>query len=300
MVKFLDLSGWTHKKLWNLAHTEDKERLATIDRESKDNYTKEEVLNVVPMTFLEEFTCVLLFLFGVPGAAFSFPVLLGLVGYLTGNYRLVFTVATIIGVTLSLWPVKFNEESLSSWSSLQILRYFSFKAIYPERLPKDRPYILVAPPHGVFPFGNIATMIAFPSVAGYSFRALAATAAMRAPVFRQLLGTCGAVDASRETATETLKQGLTIGISSGGVAEVFETENDNEVIVLKNRQGIIKLAFATGTAIVPCYLLGNTSLLSSFCWGKPSSPSHQFMKWLSRKTGKSSCFSLFQCVMLLL
>ena len=153
-------------------------------------------------------------------------------------------------------------------------------------MDSKKPYILVAPPHGVFPFGNIATMIAFPSIMGFSFRALAASAAIRMPCFRQLLCTIGAVDASRSTATKMLKKGLTLGISTGGIAEMFETSTDgDEVIVLKNRQGLVKLSMRTGAALVPCYLLGNTHLLSWWCGGEPHSWFNRTLMKLSRKIG---------------
>ena len=149
---------------------------------------------------------------------------------------------------------------------------------------ENKPYILVAPPHEVFPFGNIVTMIAFPSVMGFSFKGLAASAAIRLPIFRQLLGTIGGISASRKSATKALNDNRTIGISTGGVAEVFETNTSaegDEVVVLKSRKGIIKLAFRTGASLVPCYLFGNTHLLSLWTGGRM----HGFFKTLSRKLG---------------
>ena len=63
-----------------------------------------------------------------------------------------------------------------------------------------------------------------------------------------------------------------IGISTGGVAEVFEANSptNKEIIILKNRKGIIKLAFRTGADIVPCYLFGNTKLFSMWTGGSLS------------------------------
>lgn len=282
------------------------EREKAIKRAVKETHTVDEVRRVVPMTFTEELVAVVIFLFGVPGAVFSLPALLLILGYAFQSYRLVLTVGAVVGVTLALWPAPFVESSLSSWAALQILRYFSFKGIFEEPLRKSKSYILVAPPHGVFPFGNIATMIAFPSIMGFSFRALAASAALRMPVFRQLLGTIGATEASRSNAekvmlvmivftlicfirlvfVQMLNRGLTLGISTGGVAEVFETSPDgDEVIVLKSRQGLVRLAFRTGSALVPCYLLGNTHLLSLWCGGPEQSSGRRFLQWLSRKLG---------------
>jgi hypothetical protein len=81
-----------------------------------------------------------------------------------------------------------------------------------------------------------------------------------------------------------LRDNKTIGISTGGVAEIFETNSPtgDEVIVLQSRKGIVKLAFQTGASLVPCYLFGNTKLLSLWtggAWG------HGFFRNLSRRLG---------------
>lgn len=83
---------------------------------------------------------------------------------------------------------------------------------------------------------------------------------------------------------QALNKNHTIGISTGGVAEVFETNSPSgdEVIVLKTRKGIIKLAFRTGASLVPCYLFGNTKLFSLWTGGSWHS---SFKKW-SRRLGE--------------
>lgn len=185
-----------------MAAMTEADRNEAIKKASTKTYNIDDVRRIVPMTFFEEFAAIVVFLFGVPGAVFSIPVVIFLLGYWLQNHQLVCSIAFVIGAILALMPAPFQEKSLSSWLAIQVLRYFSFKGIFEEALKSDRPYILVAPPHGVFPFGNIATMIAFPSIMGFSFRALAASAAMRMPIFRQLLCTIGATDASRSNATK--------------------------------------------------------------------------------------------------
>lgn len=166
-----------------------------------------------------------------------------------------------------------------------MLRYFSFKGVTEEFLAPGRPYILVAPPHGVFPFGNITTMIAFPSIMGYSMQALAASAAVSMPIFKHVLVTLGAISASKSNAVQALRGGASLGISTGGVAEVFETQSDtgDQYVVLRSRKGIIRLAFTTGAALVPCYLFGNTELLS--LWTGREMGLHSTLRTLSRKLG---------------
>lgn len=292
-TRLLDVSKFSYKDFYGMTQMNDEDRAKAIEKATKDEYSSDDLKNVVPMTFSEEFIAMMLFLFGVPGAVFSLPVVIGAIGFVLGNFRLAFTIGGIVGVSLAFWPAPFVESSLSSWAALQIIRYFSFKGIFEVKLSPKKPYILVAPPHGVFPFGNITTMIAFPSVMGFSFRALAASAAIRTPVYRQILCKIGCIDASRKVAEKTLRKNLTLGISTGGVAEVFETDlsaSGNEVIVLKSRKGIVKLAFLTGAELVPCYLFGNTHLLSLWCGGAQGSSLHTLLRNISRKIGFALIF----------
>jgi hypothetical protein len=125
-------------------------------------------------------------------------------------------------------------------------------------------------------------MLLWPSLTGHHFVALAASSALRVfPILRSI----GAVDASRSVARKALEQyPYTIGISTGGVAEVFETNAVDECILLKERVGLVKLAIRTGADLVPCYLFGNTKLLS--CWSGEGIPgAHSILEKISRKLG---------------
>jgi hypothetical protein len=131
------------------------------------------------------------------------------------------------------------------------------------------------------------TMLSFPIFQGFSFRGAAASSALQMPFFKQLLCGIGCVDASRPSVTKQLKDNKIVGISTGGVAEVFETKNHNETIILKERIGLIKLAITTGAPLVPCYLFGNTKLLSIWTGGELG---HSTFERISRKLGFALIF----------
>ena len=133
------------------------------------------------------------------------------------------------------------------------------------------------------PYGNILAMLIWPILTGHHFWGLTASSALRVPVFRQVLKAIGCIDAGRKHAREGLENfPYTIGISTGGVAEVFETNADDECVLLKERIGLIKLAIRTGADLVPCYLFGNTKLLS--CWAGEGIPyGRRALEWISRK-----------------
>ena len=205
---FLDLTSFKFKEFSALANMSSDERSNAIKEKTHATWTSKEFLSVTKMTFYEELIAFLLFLFGVPGAVFSFPVLIVILGFAIGSFSKAAVVGAVILIPLALAPAPFSPKTLSSWYALQILRYFSFKCVFEEPIIENKPYILVAPPHGVFPFGNIITMIAFPSLMGFGFKGLAASAALRLPIFRQLLSSIGVIDASRKSATKVSIYGI--------------------------------------------------------------------------------------------
>jgi len=70
-----------------------------------------------------------------------------------------------------------------------------------------------------------------------------------------------------------LKQGHSIAVHVGGIAEMFETYPDREVIYLSKRRGFLRAAAEHGVAVLPMYHFGNTQILSFFprCVHHPAS-----------------------------
>ena len=132
--------------------------------------------------------------------------------------------------------------------------------------------------------GCLLTMLCHKSLVGIYCRGLAARAAVGMPIFKQILRSIGIVDANRNTARRILERPSCLGISTGGVAEIFETNHDDEVILLKERKGLIKLAIRTGADLQPCYIFGMTKVLS--CWTGEGIPGAKgVLQKLSRKLG---------------
>lgn len=250
---YLDIASIDAETLVALAkEVSEKERRRKLEKflvKDLSTLKPEDVRNITPISWIEDIFACLVFALGIPGAAFTFPPLLIFLGYAFGASFAYGGIALLL--ILAFLPTRFKESNLYSWASRTILRYFSFKVIFPDFIPRGRRTILVAPPHGVFPFGNIVTMLAFPSIMGYPFRGIASSAALHAPVFRQMLEWIGVVDADRKNCENILNNDGIIGISTGGVAEVFETDaqtegDGDECIVLHCRKGLVKLAFRTG------------------------------------------------------
>lgn len=62
--------------------------------------------------------------------------------------------------------------------------------------------------------------------------------------------------------SQALQKRWNVGLSTGGVAEVFETTSENETIVIKDRKGFVREALKSGTHLMPCYIFGNTKVLT--------------------------------------
>ncbi|KAL3934495.1 MAG: hypothetical protein SGARI_003358, partial [Bacillariaceae sp.] len=290
---FVDYCALSVEEIRTMANGTDKDRRAPCRDISK--VTSKDVLKIQPMSFVEEALCVLFLAFVVPNGVFTVPPIVFLIGkFVVGNVLKTFMVFGLLLLPLAILPQPYIPSSLESWMAIQVCKYFSFRFICEEFPPPTptpdkndetyHPRIMVAPPHGVFPYGNILSMIVFPPLFGQTFRGLASSAALRPPVFKQILRSIGVIDASRNVARKALERNESLGISTGGVAEVFETNEDDECILLKERIGLIKLAIRTGSAIVPCYVFGNTKLLG--CWAGEGIPKGRYMlERISRKLG---------------
>jgi hypothetical protein len=289
--QFFDYCSLSIEEIRRLANGTVKDR--DVSTTSVSLVTSEQVLTKQKLGFFEELACVLFLSFGVPNGIFTIPTVVFLIGkFVVGDLKLTFAIfGAIVLLPLTILPQPFVPSMLQSWMAVLIVKYFSFRFVFEERPPlrndadpNYHPRIMVAPPHGVFPYGNILAMLIWPSLCGDTFRGIASSAALRPPIFKQILRSIGVIDASRDIARKALEKGESLGISTGGVAEVFETNEDDECIVLKERIGLIKLAIRTGADLVPCYLFGNTKLLS--CWAGEGIPgARTILQSISRKLG---------------
>ena len=292
-VAYLDFCSLSDAKIRSLAKGSDEERAAVCG--SVKDATTEQVVSMAPMTWWEETITLAFLAFGVPNGVFTLPAITFLIGYFClGSVSTAFKGLLVLLLPLALLPQPFVPSVLQSWIACRVIKYFSFRFIAEER-PKNpsdkdyRPWIMVAPPHGVFPYGNLLAMLVWPALNGSHFRGLASSSALRPPIFKQILRSMGVVDASRHVARKMVEEGNCLGISTGGVAEVFETNAEDECIVLRERIGLIKLAIQTGADLVPCYLFGNTDLLG--CWAGEGIPhGRTILERISRKIGFALIF----------
>ena len=187
-AQFLDCCALSRQEMKKLAGGTAEERKKVL--RSIRSVTPQMVLRKQPMKWWEELSVVLFLAFVIPNAAITIPATTFLIGkFYLDDVLLAFEVLAIILIPLTILPQSFQPESLHSWMAHQVVRYFSFRFIMEHPPPSleekhSTPRILVAPPHGVFPYGNLLSMIVHPSMTGYCFHGLAATLAVVLPLHR--------------------------------------------------------------------------------------------------------------------
>jgi len=207
--------------------------------------------------------------------------------FFIGNTRSYYAWGMLLLVLyIAFGPVKWYwKAALRSKVTHLACCYFSIKGLWEEALePEKHTYILVGVPHGVFPFGNMLYLAFWEAFANFHFSGAAASVLYHIPIMRHVLLWMGCITADYQDIHKALSSRKSVGLSSGGIAELFESNRDIETLIIRKRKGFIKLALQTGAKIVPCYLFGNTQALH--CW----SDDKRRLQWFSRKIKASITF----------
>eukprot|EP00563_Minutocellus_polymorphus_P003046 CAMPEP_0181046476 /NCGR_PEP_ID=MMETSP1070-20121207/14371_1 /TAXON_ID=265543 /ORGANISM="Minutocellus polymorphus, Strain NH13" /LENGTH=312 /DNA_ID=CAMNT_0023125093 /DNA_START=1 /DNA_END=939 /DNA_ORIENTATION=+ len=142
-------------------------------------------------------------------------------------------------------------------------------------------YIISVQPHGVISFVGLCSWVRAPS----DFRRINTAVArvlLAFPILKHVMGIFGLTDASAGNIKRILKKSGVEGsvvLYCGGIAELFKSCLEEERLYLSKRKGFIKIALREGADILPCFMFGNTVVLSVLKHGPLAS--------LSRKLGAS-------------
>jgi 2-acylglycerol O-acyltransferase 2 len=139
--------------------------------------------------------------------------------------------------------------------------YFSTQIRQEGALTGKSGKIFVVIPHGIFPFGGALSLVG--KLGEYLGNPLpvVASAAMRVPVFGHLIQSMGAVPANKTAIGNALQAGKNLSLIPGGIAEIFAIRKREEVALLKDRKGFVRLALQHGAPLVPVYVFGTSRLL---------------------------------------
>ena len=152
--------------------------------------------------------------------------------------------------------------------SLALYRYFSYRWLWSgddgEHGEAVAPFVGCGPPHGVLPLANVLSIPAINACTSASFVGVAASVVFFTPFLRYLT-LFGCVSASAGDITKALSSGACAGIVPDGIAGIFRLAQHptEEVVYLRARKGLAKLALRTGRPIMPVYSMGNTRAFSA-------------------------------------
>jgi 2-acylglycerol O-acyltransferase 2 len=179
-------------------------------------------------------------------------------------------------IVSAMFPPVRAPRLLNTWVFKCMLVYFSYEEMHESsaedfiKMVEDRKrqgkagLILATQPHGVISYGGLCAGINRHPRFGDIVTA-AAGAVLATPFVKHFVGLFNLIDASSGSIKKQLaKDGLksAVVLYPGGIAELFQTSIEEEVLFLAERKGFIKLALREGADVVPLYFFGNTSVLS--------------------------------------
>ena len=167
-------------------------------------------------------------------------------------------------ITLLLCPVQKSTwiQRLFVWDEYD--RYFRTKVVGTAFSSQQTVFGIY--PHGIVPLTLGLTAYGKLNMLFNDLRICVATATRIVPIFSHVLRLGGAVDASAGSINQTLSAGHSIGVTPGGIAEMFwgypqpGCHPDEEYAVLRSRKGFIRFAIQYGCQIVPVFVFGGSKL----------------------------------------
>eukprot|EP01083_Nonionella_stella_P011959 33944_1 len=183
-------------------------------------------------------------------------------------------ISILICLFLVFYPIPENRAILRNRFVYNQLKYFSYRLScheetynYMRSVHSD--LIFMAMPHGTLPLTTvISPLITTDTFAGKEAVGTTADIIFYIPFIRNFACWFGVVSASKQSIQNVLLNvKRCLSIVCDGIAGIFEqsTNVNTEVIFLKHRKGITKMALRCGcVGVVPMYGFGNCQVLE--CW----------------------------------
>ena len=126
----------------------------------------------------------------------------------------------------------------------------------------SKKYIFFEFPHGVFPMGQLISVSRIHEMfdSNIIITGTGADIIFQVPFMRQFMAALGTLPARKESFKKMISKGYHCAVIPGGIAEMFLSSEEEEIIYLKKRRGTVKIAIQNQTDIIPAYFYGNTTL----------------------------------------
>lgn len=201
--------------------------------------------------------------------AFS-PIIIGVWVYFMVKGSIIASLLFALVLSSPMWAFGVSESVrrsriFSSWRS-----YFSLRVWKDERIERDKNVLFGVFPHGCFPISlvllvGIADEVfpewTSPSASMARMSAAVASVFFHIPILAPLLTWLGAHPADPPTVRALVRRGSCY-LLPDGIAGVFHSDMEREVVWVQQRKGFVKLAMQEGASLVPVYAFGHTQLHS--------------------------------------
>lgn len=182
----------------------------------------------------------------------------------------------LVFVFLTLYPfsvwVAFTESRvLESWR-----QYFNFCVYKSYVLDKQQRHLFVCVPHGLFPFaltcasGVVREIL--PELEHFPPTAIASNLFV-IPLLSTILRWFGCIHADSDSIKAALCEKGACFIVPDGIAGIYHSCSENEMVYLNKRSGYIRAAMDLNAKLVPVYCFGHTQVFDVY-------PKHS--SWISR------------------
>lgn len=145
--------------------------------------------------------------------------------------------------------------------------YFQFR-VYKERpIQQDSRVLFTFFPHGLFPLAipimsGVCKRI-FPELLNPIPKVAIAENMFSVPIISPLLTWLGCIPAREDDIKQAI-EAESCALLPDGIAGVFHSSPDEEIIYVRKRRGFIRIAIETGATLVPCYCFGHTQLFTTY------------------------------------
>lgn len=174
-----------------------------------------------------------------------------------------FAAVLTVYLLLMFMPTATRPWFMGTFSWRWFLEYLSVRYVYKSgEAPPPGQYLYLLMPHGLYPFSGACTGLSTLREVFPQMRIAAADIAFRIPFIRQLLGYIGSIRADKASISRALKNGDSVGLFPGGIAEMVRTDANTERLLLKSRKGVVKIAMEHKVPLVPVYVFGQSVLWS--------------------------------------
>ena len=237
-----------------------------------------ELTHKAELSWFEEFSVMAVLLFVVGGPLLILPCLFACIIFGGWKACLIWLLTVLF---LAFHPLPWKKSRVkggqNEWEAalgqskftMAVYKYFSYRFVWAGDAKeqcdtaKSAAWIGAGPPHGVLPFANLLSIPAINTFGYRHFLGGGASVVAHTPFLRYMTW-YGFIEVSAKSITKALDEGSCVGLVPDGIAGIFRCTAEDEVVVLKKRKGIAKLALRTGHPIVPAYSIGNTAAFSAW------------------------------------